>query len=356
MPYNNELYHHGVKGMHWGVRRYQNKDGSLTALGRHRFGNTETYSKYRAYKQASKDAKKANTWSYDEKSRAKEDRARVEYLKSKEKAGKFTISDSTKHKLMIGGAAAAIAGVTVASIAVSKHRMAASLVDGVIKSGTKIQRVAAEGEKFTTFDRFYAAATKMDKAAYPGIIRKGDKIVKVNVNSDIKIAGRKTGAEIYNDLIKKNKVFAEAMANSNITNYVEYNIHLGVVNGTMRTSAGHIEKSKVDNIFFKALNDRGYGGVKDMNDIHNGLNAANPVIFTKNPQAFTIESIKDKNAHTQGKALAVNVIRQFQNHPLDNEVTYIGGVVGMGGVVGLLADSSQPKSRVYTRKTPYRKS
>ena len=32
--YNNELYHHGVKGMKWGVRRYQNADGSLTAAGR----------------------------------------------------------------------------------------------------------------------------------------------------------------------------------------------------------------------------------------------------------------------------------------------------------------------------------
>lgn len=32
-----ELYHWGVKGMKWGIRRYQNKDGSLTPAGRKRY-------------------------------------------------------------------------------------------------------------------------------------------------------------------------------------------------------------------------------------------------------------------------------------------------------------------------------
>ena len=32
--YRNELYHWGIKGMRWGVRRYQNKDGTLTAAGK----------------------------------------------------------------------------------------------------------------------------------------------------------------------------------------------------------------------------------------------------------------------------------------------------------------------------------
>lgn len=34
----NFLMHHGTKGMHWGVRNYQNTDGSLTPMGRVRYG------------------------------------------------------------------------------------------------------------------------------------------------------------------------------------------------------------------------------------------------------------------------------------------------------------------------------
>lgn len=41
---------HGTKGMHWGVRLYQNPDGSLTPLGRARYGSSQNYENAKRYK------------------------------------------------------------------------------------------------------------------------------------------------------------------------------------------------------------------------------------------------------------------------------------------------------------------
>lgn len=38
-----EIKHHGIKGQKWGVRRYQNEDGTLTSAGKKRYGTQENF-------------------------------------------------------------------------------------------------------------------------------------------------------------------------------------------------------------------------------------------------------------------------------------------------------------------------
>lgn len=47
MVYDDYLAHHGIKGQRWGIRKYQNPDGSLTAEGRQRYGVSELHERNR---------------------------------------------------------------------------------------------------------------------------------------------------------------------------------------------------------------------------------------------------------------------------------------------------------------------
>ena len=82
-PAEDELQHWGVQGMRWGVRRYQNKDGSLTKAGKKRYGTRTNFDRVQAAKKA---AEKYN--SKEAKAKRKADaRAEAEIAKYRKKMG-----------------------------------------------------------------------------------------------------------------------------------------------------------------------------------------------------------------------------------------------------------------------------
>ena len=72
LPEASELYHHGILGQKWGVRRFQNRDGSLTSAGRKRRGLVEQIK----YNRKMKKVRKAKVEKAKEQQRIKEEQTK----------------------------------------------------------------------------------------------------------------------------------------------------------------------------------------------------------------------------------------------------------------------------------------
>ena len=81
--------HHGVKGMRWGVRRYQNEDGTLTAAGKKRD----------AYLRAKEQYKSARGPQSSARTQLAMKNAKREFKDAKAQEGLSKQSKKSKHQL-----------------------------------------------------------------------------------------------------------------------------------------------------------------------------------------------------------------------------------------------------------------
>lgn len=102
---NNSLSHWGIKGMRWGVRRYQNKDGTLTPAGKKRQAKNEVHDDY-----AKAHDKKSVKQMSDKELQARNNRLQMEqnYKRLTEKTGRG--EKAVKAFISTAGTITAVAG------------------------------------------------------------------------------------------------------------------------------------------------------------------------------------------------------------------------------------------------------
>ena len=207
-----ELYHHGIKGQKWGVRRFQNKDGSLTPAGKKRYDEPNSHSD-----------KKEKQYKIPQNKSLH--RLKLEDKYKQQGFSKEEAEQKAAKRIRAETYVAAAAAVTVAScVAYAKYKGYTS--DKVLKSNSEFQRVMklAENEQIRE-GRQYLSFDKRDKVKYKGLLgldfnneieAKAGKGIKERVydvtvknKADIKIASRKRAEDTFINLYNNDKEFRD---------------------------------------------------------------------------------------------------------------------------------------------------
>lgn len=297
------LYHHGIKGMKWGVRRFQRKDGSLTPAGRKRYDVPDEINKSTHRQRIEKKYMESKGMTKDEAEQAAAKRIRTE---------KFL----------------AVAAVTSVAALTATYTHKQYNAEQIISKNTEFQRIMKmdPNSDIIKGNRDYVSFDKRDKAKYKGLLGKSfqdaidssraldeklglelDKSIVENVTmkykNDIKVASPKMSRETFAKLYKDNDEFKKAFddANGNLARTIGKTGDLGskvkaklskgnVTDLFLKTKAydafnvGIADKSKeaekAHKIFFDEMKKQGVQAIQDINDKKfSGYGAKNPLII-----------------------------------------------------------------------------
>ena len=351
-----ELYHFGVKGMKWGVRKYQNEDGSLTSLGKKRdkmLSDRKTANKHSTTSNMVK-AQYSRREFEDAKTRLKLENQKKKSKHQQDLEKKYIDQGFSKDEAEIKAynraktetilkVAGGMALASVAAYVAYKHYD--KVTDRVFEKGSEIGRLTNNGSEPTN-RAFYGFVNKHDKDRYEGLYGKtlganGPVYRKaMRAAGDINVASPESARKVLKNMFDTDKqsfdVFKkniDAMASAvppttkqgKLWRKAKQELDSGKIGDNTykafnTTLVLHTkEQQPINDKFYSAMKKAGYGAIRDVNDKENsGYFAKNPLIVFDtdkiNVEGFTKlgnDHIDSMFAKEQGKIAAHTLANQY---------------------------------------------
>ena len=366
-----ELYHHGIKGMKWGIRRFQNEDGSLISAGKKRYDDGSTGSDKRA--SSNSDSKTPRKGLIQKR----KDKLTERYISKgyKPEAAKTMAEQRMRTEAVL--AVVGTVAVTAAAVTVSR-RIGQDYLDKTFKSGKVIQNIGADPNANFKDTPFFAAVNKSDKKAYGmmypsekrgmaknfaakrGLKYEGIYNNKIKLTSDVKRASVANAQKIFYQKMDADPEFRLKVLDTlkktgyndtrAVTNYTKNGIRSRKLYDRFNQALAtpQFQAAGIHKQYYDEMKKRGYNAILDINDTrYSGYKkiSKNPTIFFGNDKWEKISSKKLSDVEIDS-----NVVKYTYGLLANRLAKKIA--IGAGGIAGINAITDQVVVEKYLKEHP----
>ena len=357
--------------MKWGVRRFQNEDGSLTTAGKKRYDDESTGSDKRA--SSNSDSKTPRKGLIQKR----KDKLTEHYISKGygSEAAKAMAEQRMRTEAIV--AVVGAVAVTAAAVAVSR-RIGQDYLDQTFKSGKVIQNIGANPNANFKDAPFFAAINKSDKKAYGmmypnekrgmaknfaaqrGLNYEGIYKNEIKLNSDVKRASVANAQKIFYQKMDADPKFKKDVLDtlkktayndsSAVTNYTKNGIRSRKLYDRFNQALAtpQFQDAGIHKQYYDEMKKHGYNAILDINDTrYSGYKK-----ISKSPTIFFGDDKWEKisNKKLTDTEIDSNVVKYTYGLIAKQGAKRIA--IGAGGIAGINAITDQVVVEKYLKEHP----